>query len=144
MYVNRRALGHGSSLSALRPWTHLQLRDKLSSLKNGPTPVAPSAVTRPATLERGDTLVGNTLGTLTTGHGSSRYVGKLAGSEYLHQPDDEDESLEQLSKRHRVDAPVDPTTSPRVDRHNIRRHLPDWDREGRHLVEIYWSNVDWM
>ena len=33
---------------------------------------------------------------------------------------------------------------PSLDIGKLREHLPDWDLEGRSLVEIYWENVDWM
>ena len=95
----------------------------------------------------GDTVVGSTLGTLTIGKSTSRYVGKLAGSEYLHEtPEaDSDSALASPEKR--------PASLPGVatlirgkelDLKRVREKLPSWEKEGRALVELYWSNVDWM
>jgi hypothetical protein len=85
----------------------------------------------------------------------SRYVGKLAGSEYLQDLGrDGEEGLMSMSA-----SPM-PTRGPATVEHqrssnigtkrpldgieDIRAKLPDWETEGRALVDTYWNNVDWM
>ena len=76
-------------------------------------------------------MVGNTLGTLTIGRANTpRYVGKLAGSEYLLEV--------------RYSPYGDAGWEGRINIQSIRGRLPVREEEGRSLVEIYWNNVDWM
>jgi hypothetical protein len=106
--------------------------------KNGPLP------------QSDDTVVGSTLGTLKIGRSSARYVGRLAGSEYLHETSQDGETGESgRSSPEKSETLLLPDRLSGeygwgADLANIRTRLPHWETEGRALVDIYWSNVDWM
>lgn len=102
------------------------------------------------------------LGTLTiTAEGEARFVGSFAGSEYL-------QGEEQAGQHHPqpgsgLATPPSSATAPRfligrpvgmldtlgmgqatIKLENLRDHLPNWEDEGRLLIETYWENVNWM
>jgi len=104
----------------------------------------PSPRTKRLPSQAEDTVVGSTLGTLTIGRSSARYVGRLAGSEYLHEETETGESGRSSPDKTDASLPPDRELGWTVDLANIRTRLPHWETEGRALVEIYWSNVDWM
>ena len=121
-----------------------------------------------------DEIADHAYGTLTVGkEGEARYIGSFAGSEYLQDGGDDDDvdspvELGTLANPSRsVTHPCDPHQSMSNTLHNepglvelnslilygkgsevdlgiLRDQLPNWDDEGRSMVESYWENVNWM
>jgi hypothetical protein len=104
-----------------------------------------------------DEILEGALGTLTiSGEGEARFVGSFAGSEYLREGD---ETAEGPVESGLVTPPASATagsfdfrTTPfnplgiasRADIDYLRTMLPDWESEGKQLVETYWEHVNWM
>lgn len=120
-----------------------------------------------------DDVTDGAFGTLTINpEGEAHFIGSFAGSQYLRDDDDTTSSPSTPSDFHAIvnaEAPApDGTEQPRTRRpayadgalalhdsflpggingadvDTLRDQLPDWDEEGRDLMESYWEHVNWM
>lgn len=104
-----------------------------------------------------DEILDGALGTLTiSGEGEARFVGSFAGSEYLREGEEVHEGpvenglvtppLSATAGSFDIRAipfnPLGIVSGGDIDR--LRTMLPDWEAEGKQLVETYWENVNWM
>ena len=99
------------------------------------------------------------MGVLTiSAEGEARFVGSFAGSEYLR----DDENKETGVNATGLATPPSSATAPvfedtdgtaleilgfeqnEMTIEQFWQQLPDWETEGRFLVEMFWENVNWM